>query len=168
MSSSPLLVSASNREADFRRICFGLQADNQVLSDESTGKSGSTATVALLHSLDLPHSFPYYASSLISLTVSHLGDTSCLLASSSQGRARRLTENHHGDSRVEGERLRTSGTGIITDSFGESRWGGTLANTRGIGDREFKSLGVIGEPEITKRVLKGMFLSRYRFVFTER
>jgi len=51
--------------------------------------------------------------------------------------------------------LRTSGTGIVTDSFGESRWGGTLANTRGIGDREFKSLGVIGEPEITKRVLKG-------------
>ncbi|GAA5998563.1 hypothetical protein JCM5350_003854 [Sporobolomyces pararoseus] len=132
-----------------------LQADNQVLASEVTGKSGSTATIALLHSLDLPHSFPYYASSLISLTVAHLGDTSCLLASSSQGRARRLTENHHGDSRVEGERLRTSGTGIVTDSFGESRWGGTLANTRGIGDREFKSLGVIGEPEITKRVLKG-------------
>ncbi|GAA5916945.1 PP2C family serine/threonine-protein phosphatase [Sporobolomyces salmoneus] len=132
-----------------------LQADNQVLADESTGKSGSTATIALLHSLDLPHSFPYYASSLISLTVAHLGDTCCLLATSSQGRARRLTENHHGDSRVEGERLRTSGTGIVTDSFGESRWGGTLANTRGIGDREFKSLGVIGEPEITKRVLKG-------------
>ncbi|GAA5830787.1 hypothetical protein JCM3766R1_003426 [Sporobolomyces carnicolor] len=132
-----------------------LQADNEVLADQSTGKSGSTATIALLHSLDLPHSFPYYASSLISLTVSHLGDTSCLLATSAQGRARRLTENHHGDSRVEGERLRTSGTGIVTDSFGESRWGGTLANTRGIGDREFKSLGVIGEPEITKRVLKG-------------
>ncbi|GAA5873139.1 hypothetical protein JCM16303_006954 [Sporobolomyces ruberrimus] len=132
-----------------------LQADTQVLADESTGKSGSTATVALLHSLDLPHSFPYYAASLISLTVAHLGDTTCLLATSSQGRARRLTEPHHGDSRVEGERLRTSGTGIVTDSFGESRWGGTLANTRGIGDREFKSLGVIGEPEVTKRVLKG-------------
>lgn len=43
----------------------------------------------------------------------------------------------------------------MTDSFGESRWGGTLANTRGIGDREFKTLGVLGEPEISKRVLKG-------------
>ncbi|GAA5935667.1 PP2C family serine/threonine-protein phosphatase [Sporobolomyces koalae] len=132
-----------------------LRADNAVLANEGTGKSGSTATIALLHSLDLPHSFPYYAAGLISLTVSHLGDTTCLLASSAQGRARRLTEPHHGDSRVEGERLRTSGTGIITDSFGESRWAGTLANTRGIGDREFKSLGVIGEPEVTKRVLKG-------------
>lgn len=132
-----------------------LQADNAVLADDSTGKSGSTATVALLHSLDLPHSFPYYASSLLSLTISHLGDTTALLSTTAQGRARRLTEPHHGDSRVEGERLRTSGTGIVTDSFGESRWGGTLANTRGIGDREFKSLGVIGEPEITKRVLKG-------------
>lgn len=150
MTSLPLL------KADLRSRCSTFKkADTQVLADESTGKSGSTATVALLHSLDLPHSFPYYAASLISLTVAHLGDTTCLLATSSQGRARRLTEPHHGDSRVEGERLRTSGTGIVTDSFGESRWGGTLANTRGIGDREFKSLGVIGEPEVTKRVLKG-------------
>ncbi|GAA5917877.1 hypothetical protein JCM5296_000804 [Sporobolomyces johnsonii] len=132
-----------------------LQADNAALSDPATGKSGSTATVALLHSLDLPHSYPYYASSLLSLTIAHLGDTSALLSTASQGRARRLTEPHHGDSRTESERLRTSGTGILTDSFGESRFGGTLANTRGIGDREFKTLGVIGEPEITKRVLKG-------------
>ena len=65
------------------------------------------------------------------------------------------SENHHPDSRIESERLRQSGTGIVTDSFGESRWGGTLANTRGIGDREFKTLGVLGEPEISKRVLKG-------------
>ncbi|GAA6063566.1 hypothetical protein JCM10212_004497 [Sporobolomyces blumeae] len=132
-----------------------LQADNAVLADDKTNNSGSTATVAFLHSLDLPHSLPYYASSLLSLTIAHLGDTSLVLASSGSGRARRLTEPHHGDSRVEGERLRTSGTGIVTDSFGETRWGGTLANTRGIGDREFKSLGVIGEPEVSKRVLKG-------------
>jgi serine/threonine protein phosphatase PrpC len=32
-----------------------------------------------------------------------------------------------------------------------------LANTRGIGDREFKTLGVIGEPEVSKRVIKGRF-----------
>ena len=153
--SLSLVMLARCNELTSRRF----QADNAVLADDSTGKSGSTATVALLHSLDLPHSFPYYASSLLSLTISHLGDTTALLSTTAQGRARRLTEPHHGDSRVEGERLRTSGTGIVTDSFGESRWGGTLANTRGIGDREFKSLGVIGEPEITKRVLKGTFLS---------
>ncbi|GAA6007307.1 hypothetical protein JCM10207_001580 [Rhodosporidiobolus poonsookiae] len=133
-----------------------LQADNHVLSSPSEfGKSGSVGTVALLHSLDLPHSHPYYSSSLLSLTLAHLGDTSALLCSSQSGRAYRLTQAHHPDSRTEMERLRTTGTGVITDSFGESRWGGTLANTRGVGDREFKPLGVIGEPEIIKRVIKG-------------
>ncbi|GJN93463.1 hypothetical protein Rhopal_006520-T1 [Rhodotorula paludigena] len=133
-----------------------LKADAHVVHDtDSFPKSGSTATVAFLHSLDLPYSHPYYASALLSLTVAHLGDTTALLASSNSGRARRLTQAHHADSRTESERLRTSGTGIITDSFGESRWGGVVANTRAIGDREFKPVGVIGEPEIYKRVLRG-------------
>ncbi|GAA6036446.1 hypothetical protein JCM8097_003511 [Rhodosporidiobolus ruineniae] len=134
-----------------------LQADNHVLSapPDQFGKSGSVGTVALLHSLDLPHSHPYYSSALLSLTLAHLGDTSAILASTASGRAYRLTQAHHPDSRTEMERLRTTGTGVITDSFGESRWGGTLANTRGVGDREFKPLGVIAEPEIVKRVFKG-------------
>ncbi|GAA5826074.1 hypothetical protein JCM11251_000116 [Rhodosporidiobolus azoricus] len=134
-----------------------LQADNHILSSplETFGKSGSVGTLALLHSLDLPHSHPYYSSSLLSLTIAHVGDTSAIIASTASGRAYRLTQAHHADSRTEMERLRTTGTGIITDSFGESRWGGTLANTRGVGDREFKPLGVIAEPEISKRVFKG-------------
>ncbi|KAK4049568.1 Protein phosphatase 2C 6 [Microbotryomycetes sp. JL201] len=132
-----------------------LQADNAVMADEKTGKAGSVATVALLHSLDLPFALPYYASQMISLTIAHLGDTRAVLASTSSGRARVLTETHHPDSRIESERLRQSGTGIVTDSFGEMRWGGSLANTRGIGDKEFKTLGVIGEPVVTKMVLKG-------------
>lgn len=133
------------------------QADCHVCADAEMKKKGggSTATIALLHSLDLPYSHPYYASSLLSLTVAHLGDTSCLLASTQSGRARRLTESHHADSRTESERLRTSGTGIITDSFGESRWGGVVANTRAVGDVEFKPVGVIAEPDITKKVFKG-------------
>lgn len=132
------------------------QADCHVCTDaEMKRAGGSTATIALLHSLDLPYSHPYYASSLLSLTVAHLGDTSCLLASTQSGRARRLTENHHADSRTESERLRTSGTGIITDSFGESRWGGVIANTRAVGDTEFKPVGVIAEPDITKKVFRG-------------
>ncbi|POY76295.1 hypothetical protein BMF94_0490 [Rhodotorula taiwanensis] len=133
-----------------------LKADCHVCADpKMKEKGGSTATIALLHSLDLPHSHPYYASSLLSLTIAHLGDTSALLASTQSGRARRLTENHHADSRTESERLRTSGTGIITDSFGESRWGGVVANTRAVGDAEFKPVGVIAEPDITKRVFRG-------------
>ncbi|GAA5865571.1 hypothetical protein JCM3774_002054 [Rhodotorula dairenensis] len=133
-----------------------LKADCHVCTDADMKRAGgSTATIALLHSLDLPYSHPYYASSLLSLTVAHLGDTSCLLASTQSGRARRLTENHHADSRTESERLRTSGTGIITDSFGESRWGGVIANTRAVGDTEFKPVGVIAEPDITKKVFRG-------------
>ncbi|KAK4703836.1 protein phosphatase PTC6, partial [Phenoliferia sp. Uapishka_3] len=132
-----------------------LKADLAVLSDPTTLKAGSVGTVALLHSLDTPHSLPHYGSTLLSLTIAHVGDTRAILASTSSGRAKVLTENHHADSRVESERLRQSGTGIVTDSFGESRWGGILANTRGIGDREFKSLGVIGEPVVTTQVLKG-------------
>ncbi|BGP10366.1 Protein phosphatase 2C 6 [Rhodotorula toruloides] len=132
-----------------------LKADNHVVHSPELEKGGSTATVAFLHSLDLPYSLPFYASSLLSLTIAHLGDTSALLCSTHSGRVRRFTEAHHADSRTESERLRTSGTGIITDSFGESRWGGVVANTRAIGDREFKPVGVIGEPEIVKRVIKG-------------
>jgi len=132
-----------------------LQADVAVLKDEKgVGKAGSVATVALLHSLDTPHALPISGSTLLSLTIAHLGDTRALLASLS-GRPRALTENHHADSRVESERLRQSGTGIVTDSFGESRWGGMLANTRGVGDREFKTLGVVGEPVVSTQVLKG-------------
>lgn len=159
-SFAPLLPYPTSDRYHLRTISslhyplHSTQADNAVLADHSTKKSGSVATLALIHSLDTPHALPYHSSSLISLTIAHLGDTRALLASTS-GRVQALTENHHGDSRVESERLRQSGTGIVTDSFGESRWGGTLANTRGIGDREFKTLGVIGEPEVTKRVLKG-------------
>lgn len=125
------------------------------MDDPETGKAGSVATVAMLHSLDLPFALPFYASTMLSLTVAHLGDTRAILASTSSGRVRPLTESHHPDSRIESERLRQSGTGIVTDSFGEMRWGGSLANTRGIGDKEFKTMGVIGEPVMTKMILKG-------------
>ena len=41
-----------------------------------------------------------------------------------------LTANHHADERTEETRLRRVGGGIITDSFGDTRWMGALANTR--------------------------------------
>ena len=109
----------------------------------------------MLHSLDEPFALPFYAASRQVLTLAHLGDTRALLASSTSGRAVRLTDAHHPDSRVESDRLRRTGTGIITDSFGEMRWGGGLANTRGFGDRNYKAMGVTGEPEIIKRLING-------------
>lgn len=66
-----------------------------------------------------------------------------------------MTETHHPESRTESNRLRSVGAGLVTDSFGESRLGGGLANSRGIGDRTFKRLGVTAEPDFTKRVLHG-------------
>lgn len=41
-----------------------------------------------------------------------------------------LTANHHADERTEETRLRRVGGGIVTDSFGDTRWMGALANTR--------------------------------------
>ena len=38
-------------------------------------------------------------------------------------------------------------------SFRQSRWAGTLANTRGFGDAHYKQLGVFAEPAITSRLL---------------
>lgn len=155
LSFVSLLFPLSRFLSQVKPGLYSIETDLDLLADPTTGNSGSTATIALLHSLDAPHSLPFYASSLLSLTIAHLGDTRAILASIS-GRAVALTENHHPDSRVESERLRQSGTGILTDSFGESRFGGTLANTRGLGDRQAKSLGVFGEPEVSTRVLQGL------------
>lgn len=96
--------------------------------------AGSTATSVMLYSLDSPPT-PFFGASRLSLTVAHVGDTRAMLVSQRSGRVQALTVAHHADSRVEAERLRRTGTGLVTDSFGESRWGGALANTRAIGDK---------------------------------
>jgi len=67
-----------------------------------------------------------------------------------------MTENHHADARVESIRLRRMmGSALITDSFGESRWMGALANTRGLGDLQYKKFGVTPEPEVRTKLLEG-------------
>ncbi|KAI9609275.1 hypothetical protein H4Q26_007225 [Puccinia striiformis f. sp. tritici PST-130] len=99
--------------------------------------------------------YPYFQSTRLSLVVAHVGDTVALLCSADDGKVTVLTENHHPDSRVESDRLRRIGTGLITDSFGESRWGGSLANSRGLGDAAFKGLGVTGEPDIINKIING-------------
>lgn len=35
----------------------------------------------------------------------------------------------------------------------QSRWAGTLANTRGFGDAHYKQLGVFAEPAVSSRIL---------------
>lgn len=122
------------------------------------GGGGSTATVCTLHSLDSPPQI-WYDSDLLQLNVNHVGDTRLLLVPKSDGQAIPLTSKHHPDTSSESDRLRKLGAGIITDSFGESRWMGALANTRAFGDGKFKSFGVTSEPEIISQVIKSELYS---------
>ncbi|KAJ9127632.1 hypothetical protein QFC24_001042 [Naganishia onofrii] len=131
-----------------------LQADQLVLSREDTRRCGSTASIALMQSLDNPVQ-PFYAAQKISLTTAHLGDTKILLCNKHTGKVEPLTEKHHAESRVETSRLRRLGGQLITDSFGESRWMGAIENTRSFGDGDFKPFGVTAEPEIKHRVVNG-------------
>ncbi|MBW0545398.1 hypothetical protein O181_085113 [Austropuccinia psidii MF-1] len=133
-----------------------LLADQHLI--HSHPKSGAVATVVLLSPLPSqndPTRYPFFLSPLLALTIAHLGDTLALLCSAQDGKAQVLTQKHHPDSRIESERLRKIGTGLITDSFGQSRWGGTLANSRGLGDARFKKLGITGEPDASTQILKG-------------
>lgn len=131
-----------------------LVADRQIQSSKTLDVGGSTASVILLHSLDMPTA-PWYSSEHVGLNVAHVGDTRVLLCSSAEGKAIPLTTYHHPDDRSESERLRKMGAGMITDSFGEARWMGALANTRAFGDSRFKKVGITSEPEIFSQVVKG-------------
>jgi protein phosphatase PTC6 len=86
-----------------------------------------------------------------------------------------LTANHHADERTEETRLRRVGGGIVTDSFGDTRWMGALANTRwwvrslprlimgsytlswlfSLGDSQYKRFGVTPEPDVKTRIIEG-------------
>ncbi|KAG7099115.1 hypothetical protein E1B28_000988 [Marasmius oreades] len=133
------------------------EVDRHLSSDPIAQDSGATASVVLLHSLDAPAS-PFFSADRVALTVAHCGDTRVLLCSTDGGKVVPMTENHHADSRVESIRLRRMmGSALITDSFGESRWMGALANTRGLGDLRFKKFGVTPEPEVRTKLLKGVF-----------
>jgi len=133
-----------------------LQADREILETiPKSGRSGSTCTIALLHSLDEPAA-PYWSADRVSLTIGHCGDTRALLCHRPTGEVVVLTETHHAEARVEAQRLRRLGAGnLVSDSFGETRWMGAIENTRGLGDGEWKASGVTAEPEILNRVLKG-------------
>ncbi|WVO18090.1 hypothetical protein L204_105791 [Cryptococcus depauperatus] len=133
-----------------------LRADREVITKIKTSKrSGSTASVVLLHSLDSPAQ-PYWAAKKLAITIAHCGDTRVLLCQRPTGTVQLLTEKHHAESRVEAARLRRMGAGLlVSDSYGESRWMGAVENTRGFGDGAFKASGVTAEPDVSTRVVDG-------------
>ncbi|KAJ6509421.1 phosphatase 2C-like domain-containing protein [Mycena vitilis] len=131
------------------RITQGI-VDRHLSADGMAQSCGATASVAILHSLDAPAT-PFFSSQKLALT-----DTRVLLCSTDGGKVCPMTENHHADARVESIRLRRMmGSSLITDSYGESRWMGALANTRCLGDLRYKKFGVTPEPEVRTKLLKG-------------
>ncbi|KAM5530698.1 hypothetical protein V8D89_015622 [Ganoderma adspersum] len=128
------------------------EVDKVMSQEKETKECGATASVVLLKSLD---NLGYFQSNQLALTVAHVGDTRVILTSTDGGRAKPLTENHHADARVESIRLRRMMGGLTTDSFGEVRWMGALANTRCLGDLKFKPFGVTPEPEVRHMLLEG-------------
>ncbi|KAH7912603.1 phosphatase 2C-like domain-containing protein [Hygrophoropsis aurantiaca] len=131
------------------------EVDRLLSIENAARKCGATASVALLQSLD-SQTMPFYSSNCLALTIAHCGDARVLLYSTNEGIAFPMTENHHADSRIESIRLRRMmGSSLITDSFGESRWMGALANTRSLGDLQYKPYGVTPEPEVKTKLLKG-------------
>lgn len=127
---------------------------DRLLSIESEAKTcGATASVAILHSLDTR---PFFSSTKLVLTVAHAGDARVLLCGTNDCLVRPMTENHHPDTLIEATRLRRMmGSSLITDSFGESRWMGALANTRALGDLKWKPYGVTPEPDVRTMLLEG-------------
>ncbi|THH33537.1 hypothetical protein EUX98_g638 [Antrodiella citrinella] len=140
------------------------EVDKTLYMESSAQECGATASVALLHSLDDP-SIPFFASKRVALTVAHVGDTRVLLSATHDGKVVPMTEHHHPDARVEAVRLRRMmGSGLITDSFGEVRWMGALANTRSLGDLKYKPLGVTPEPDVRTMLLEGTCYSHITLI----
>ncbi|KAK7064321.1 protein phosphatase 2C 4 [Favolaschia claudopus] len=151
--SDPETAPPLDLEARLTQAFF--EVDQHLSADKMAQNCGATASVAILHSLDAPAT-PFFSSQKLALTVAHCGDTRVLLCSTDGGKVYPMTENHHADARVESIRLRRMmGSSLITDSFGESRWMGALANTRCLGDLRYKKFGVTPEPEVRTKLLKG-------------
>ena len=131
-----------------------LMLDREVQQNPQYRGAGSTASVLCMHSLDAP-SAPWYDSEFVAVTSIHLGDTRFLLCSTADGTAVPLTRAHHPDEESESARLRRVGAAVVTDSFGEVRFMGQVANTRAFGDTAYKRLGVTAEPEVVSHVIEG-------------
>ncbi|EJD04167.1 protein serine/threonine phosphatase 2C [Fomitiporia mediterranea MF3/22] len=144
--------SEQEMDLEARATLAFLEADRVVHESKTCG---ATASVALLQSLDVPAT-PFFAAETVALTVAHVGDTRLILCSRDGGHPLRMTHDHHAEAPGESARLRRWGSSrLVMDSFGETRWMGALANTRGIGDMDYKQYGVTAEPEVTTKLLHG-------------
>ncbi|KAF9076163.1 phosphatase 2C-like domain-containing protein [Rhodocollybia butyracea] len=147
--------AAPKLDLEARLTTAFFEVDRQLSTDPMSQTCGATASVAILQSLDAPAT-PFFSAERLALTIAHCGDTRVLLCSTDGGKVLAMTENHHADARIESTRLRRMmGSSLITDSYGESRWMGALANTRGLGDLQFKKFGVTAEPEVRTKLLEG-------------
>ncbi|KAF8912977.1 phosphatase 2C-like domain-containing protein [Gymnopilus junonius] len=147
--------NATELTLDARATLTFFEVDKNLSADHIAQSCGATASVAILQSLDAP-STPFFSAKKLSLTVAHCGDTRVLLCSINNGQVFPMTENHHADAHIESIRLRRMmGSSLITDSYGESRWMGALANTRCLGDLRYKKFGVTPEPEVRTKLLDG-------------
>ncbi|KAI0034260.1 phosphatase 2C-like domain-containing protein [Vararia minispora EC-137] len=148
-------VSQEIMDLHTRAYVTFFEVDRNLSGEPAAKESGSTASIAILHSLDAPFT-PFYSSQRLALTVAHVGDTRVLLCYADHGRVLAMTENHRAEERAESIRLRRMmGTGLMTDSFGDARWMGVLQNTRSLGDLKWKPFGVTPEPTVRTKLLEG-------------
>lgn len=101
-------------------------------NNASVLRSGTTATVALLHDG-------------IELVVGSVGDSRAMLCR--KGHANMLTKDHTPDRKDERKRIQSFGGFLSWNSVGQANVNGRLAMTRSIGDFHLRSSGVIAEPE---------------------
>ncbi|KZV75491.1 protein serine/threonine phosphatase 2C [Peniophora sp. CONT] len=148
-------VSQERMDLHARALATFFQVDRNLSSEPAAKVSGSTASVAIIHTLDAPFR-PFFSAEKVALTVAHVGDTRVLLCAVQKGRVLSMTENHRAETRMESSRLRRMmGFGMMTDSFGDARWMGVLQNTRSLGDLKWKPFGVTAEPTVRTRYLDG-------------
>ncbi|KAI9512853.1 phosphatase 2C-like domain-containing protein [Russula earlei] len=151
----PSFGDAGEMDLHARATLTFFEVDRNLEAEAAAKVCGSTASIAILHSLDNP-STPFFSAQRMALTVAHVGDTRIILCSTHSGSAQAMTENHRAEGRVESVRLRRMmGTGVIADSFGDSRWMGALENTRSLGDLKWKRWGLTAEPEVKTKLIEG-------------
>ncbi|OSX67370.1 hypothetical protein POSPLADRAFT_1176162 [Postia placenta MAD-698-R-SB12] len=156
--------AATKMDLEARATLAFFEVDRTLSIEQAAHTCGATASVVLLQSLDDP-SHPFFISRKLALTVAHVGDTRVILSKTENGEVLPMTENHHADTRVEATRLRRMmSSSQAMDSFGEVRWMGALANTRSLGDLQYKRFGVTPEPEVRTKLLDGSAYSHITLV----
>ncbi|SCV04079.1 LAME_0H15588g1_1 [Lachancea meyersii CBS 8951] len=109
------------------------------------GSTASSVFITSYHEEDsFDESFFVSPEGLLKLVVTQVGDTKIVLCDKN-GIAHSLTKIHHPTSFQESKRLETS---FQTDSFGNTRFLDSFANTRSFGDSVGKQEGLSCEPDI--------------------